>query len=43
VITQRVFERVRRLELDAGVEPSHLDRKSPEATVESLPLRGRRG
>ena len=25
VITQRVFERVRRLELEAGVEPSHLE------------------
>jgi hypothetical protein len=25
VITQRVFERVRRLELQAGVEPSHLE------------------
>ena len=42
VITQRVFERVRRLELDAGVEPSHLERRGSEATVESLPLRGRR-
>jgi hypothetical protein len=24
VITQRVFERVRRIELEAGVKPSHL-------------------
>ena len=30
VIAQRVFERVRRLELAAGVEPSHLDGE-PEA------------
>ncbi len=25
VIAQRTFERVRRLELEAGVEPSHLE------------------
>jgi glycosyltransferase involved in cell wall biosynthesis len=49
VIAQRVFERVRRLELEAGVEPSHLEtgsegeRRGPEdPSVESLPLRGRR-
>jgi hypothetical protein len=42
VIAQRVFERVRRLELEAGVEPSHLEPQGPQATVESLPLRGGR-
>jgi hypothetical protein len=25
VISQRIFERVRRLELEAGIEPSHLE------------------
>jgi glycosyltransferase involved in cell wall biosynthesis len=35
VIAQRVFERVRRLELAAGVEPSHLEGE-PEAARERL-------
>jgi hypothetical protein len=30
-MTQRVFERVRRVELQLGVEPSHYDR-APSAT-----------
>jgi glycosyltransferase involved in cell wall biosynthesis len=49
VITQRVFERVRRLELEAGVEPSHLETEAggerqgaADPSVESLPLGGRR-
>ena len=40
VMVQRVFERVRRLELEAGVEPSHLE--EPDPTGPRLaPLRGR--
>jgi glycosyltransferase involved in cell wall biosynthesis len=35
VITQRVFERVRRLELKAGVEPSHLE--PPDETGSGVP------
>jgi hypothetical protein len=32
VIAQRIFERVRRLELQAGVEPSHLEApRDPDA------------
>jgi glycosyltransferase involved in cell wall biosynthesis len=31
VIAQRVFERVRRIELELGVEPSHLERYEPAA------------
>jgi len=30
VMTQRVFERVRRVELSLGVEPSHYERGAPE-------------
>jgi glycosyltransferase involved in cell wall biosynthesis len=33
VIAQRVYERVRRLELAAGIEPSHYERGSPPAEV----------
>ena len=42
VIAQRVYERVRRLELAAGVEPSHLDRGDPESArtrLETISLR----
>jgi glycosyltransferase involved in cell wall biosynthesis len=34
VMTQRVFERVRRVELELGVEPSHYDRAASEAAGE---------
>jgi hypothetical protein len=33
VIAQRVYERVRRLELEAGVAPSHYE---PNLTVETI-------
>jgi hypothetical protein len=37
VIAQRVYEKVRRLELEAGVEPSHYERgQRPEITVERI-------
>ena len=38
VIAQRIFERVRRLELEAGVEPSHLE---PDAAGAGGPRRRR--
>ena len=34
VISQRIFERVRRLELQAGVEPSHLDSEATGAAAD---------
>jgi glycosyltransferase involved in cell wall biosynthesis len=40
VMVQRVFERVRRLELEAGVEASHLDRE-PSGEPRLAGLRGR--
>ena len=42
VIAQRVYERVRRIELEVGVEPSHLEAESPEgrrARLETISLR----
>ncbi len=36
VITQRVFERVRRIELQLGVEPSHYERSRESAPVERI-------
>jgi hypothetical protein len=41
VIAQRIFERVRRLELEAGVEPSHLepDAAGPEGPADGEPDR----
>jgi glycosyltransferase involved in cell wall biosynthesis len=38
VITQRVFERVRRLELQAGVEPSHLEGAEARARLKTISL-----
>ena len=35
VMTQRVFERVRRVELKLGVEPSHYEQDEPAAQAES--------
>jgi glycosyltransferase involved in cell wall biosynthesis len=42
VIAQRVYERVRRLELEVGVKPSHLEHEDPEsarARLETISLR----
>jgi glycosyltransferase involved in cell wall biosynthesis len=42
VIAQRVYERVRRIELEVGVEPSHLEREDPDsrrARLETISLR----
>jgi glycosyltransferase involved in cell wall biosynthesis len=42
VIAQRVYERVRRIELEVGVEPSHLERDDPKsirARLETISLR----
>ena len=41
VMTQRVFERVRRVELQLGVEPSHYERggggrRAPRTTAERI-------
>ena len=37
VITQRIFERVRRLELTLGVEPSHYEVGAPPSEPPSEP------
>jgi glycosyltransferase involved in cell wall biosynthesis len=42
VIAQRVYERVRRIELEVGVKPSHLEREDPKSTrarLETISLR----
>ena len=41
VIAQRTFERVRRLELEAGIEPSHYEAARQEAPAPSADGRGR--
>jgi hypothetical protein len=44
VIAQRTYERVRRLELEAGIEPSHYEQGAEPiaARAEGLPPEGRR-
>ncbi|MGH2871607.1 MAG: glycosyltransferase family 2 protein, partial [Solirubrobacteraceae bacterium] len=34
-LSQRTFERVRRIELELGIAPSHYERGAPESAVES--------
>jgi hypothetical protein len=41
VIAQRTFERVRRLELEAGIEPSHYEAARREGPAPSADGRGR--
>ena len=41
VIAQRTFERVRRLELEAGIEPSHYEAARQEAPAPAADGRGR--
>ena len=41
VIAQRTFERVRRLELDAGIEPSHYEAGQPGVRAQAKDGRGR--
>jgi hypothetical protein len=43
VIAQRTFERVRRLELEAGIEPSHLETASEAPGGRTEPPRARFG